>query len=123
VKVEAGASKIPALAVRGRKVKPSIVKTESLSSSFTPKSSRDANGLPAFIAKTWITKFLPELFKLLHCSLDPMALGVVGDDPEDPGRVTIDLLQPLLDRLYPGTKWVLAWGDVICARVRTMVMS
>ncbi|KAJ7798570.1 hypothetical protein B0H14DRAFT_3886416 [Mycena olivaceomarginata] len=98
VKVEAGASKIPALAVRGRKVKPSIVKTESLSSSFTPESSRDANGLPAFIAKTWITKFLPELFKLLHCSLDPMALGAVGDDPEDPGR------------------WVLAWGDVICAR-------
>ncbi|KAJ7880805.1 hypothetical protein B0H14DRAFT_3858021 [Mycena olivaceomarginata] len=116
MKVEAGTSKIPALAVRDRKVKPSIVKTESLSSSFTPESSHDANGLPAFIAKTWITKFLPELFKLLHCSLDPMALGAVGDDPEDPGRVTIDLLQPLLERLYPGTKWVLEWGDVICAR-------
>ncbi|KAF8147556.1 hypothetical protein K438DRAFT_2090171 [Mycena galopus ATCC 62051] len=119
VKVEAGAPKIPALAVRSRKVKASIVKTESLSSSFTPftpESSRDVNGLPAFIAKTWITRFLPELFKLLYCSLDPMALGAVGDDLEDPGRATINILQPLLDRLYPGTKWVLEWGDVICAR-------
>ncbi|KAF8140678.1 hypothetical protein K438DRAFT_1995788 [Mycena galopus ATCC 62051] len=119
VKVEASASKIPALAVRSRKAKPSIVKTESLSSSFTPftpESSRDVKGLPAFIAKTWITRFLPELFKLLYCSLDPMALGAVGNDLEDPGRAMIDVLQPLLDQLYPGTMWVLEWGDVICAR-------
>ncbi|KAJ7186509.1 hypothetical protein C8R46DRAFT_1024564 [Mycena filopes] len=118
VKVEADTSKIPALAVRARKSK-TVAKTESLSSSylpFTPPSSADVKGLPAFIVKTWKTKFLPRVYLVLYMSHDPMALGVVGNDPNDPGRATIDIFQHILDELYPEVKWSLKWDDPICSK-------
>ncbi|KAJ7737733.1 hypothetical protein B0H16DRAFT_1695021 [Mycena metata] len=120
VKMEAD-TKIPALAVRARKPPKAIAKTESSSSSytptpFTPQSSADVNGLPAFITKTWKSKFLVKCYWLLYTSDEPMMLGAVGDDHEDPGRPTVDLLQSALDELYPEVSWKLEWDDVICSR-------
>ncbi|KAJ7027596.1 hypothetical protein C8F04DRAFT_1189400 [Mycena alexandri] len=119
IKSEAGTSKISALAVRPRKAPKAVVKSESLSSSytpFTPQSSADIKGLPAFIGPTWKSVFLPKCYFLLYTSPDPMTFGAVGDDPRDPGRETVDILQGALDELYPGVQWKLKWNDVICSR-------
>ncbi|KAJ7238114.1 hypothetical protein B0H12DRAFT_1237987 [Mycena haematopus] len=116
LKVESEASNMPALAVRGRTTKTPKVKSESSSSSFTPEAHADVKGLPVFIAKSWETKFLPEVYKLVYCSDKTMVLSAVGDDPDDPGRLTVDLLQDILDRLYPKTRWTLQWNDIICSR-------
>ncbi|KAJ7812124.1 hypothetical protein B0H14DRAFT_3753624 [Mycena olivaceomarginata] len=78
VKLEAGGPKIPALTVQARTSK-------------TPK----IKSLPAFIARTWSTRFLPEVHKMLEL---------------------VTMLKELLDRLYPGIDWPLEWGDAICSR-------
>ncbi|KAJ7104765.1 hypothetical protein C8R44DRAFT_987917 [Mycena epipterygia] len=123
VKVEARTSRIPVLNVRPRKSNktPSkaVVKTDSLSSSyspFTPQSSADVNGLPSFITRTWVSKFLPRCYLILYMSQDPMALGAVGDDPKDPGRATVNALQAVLDDLYPEIRYNLEWEDMICSK-------
>ncbi|KAJ7856066.1 hypothetical protein B0H14DRAFT_3644001 [Mycena olivaceomarginata] len=62
------------------------------------------------------TRFLPEVHKMLYRSTNPMSLGSIGDDPDDPGRELVTMLKELLDRLYPGIDWPLEWGDAICSR-------
>ncbi|KAJ7101399.1 hypothetical protein B0H15DRAFT_927198 [Mycena belliarum] len=117
VKMEVDPPKIASLGVRSRKSKPTL-KTQSFSSSytpFTPPSSADVKGLPAFIAPTWKV-FLQRCYLSLYMSQDPMALGAVGDDLLDPGRATVDVLQTILDEMHPDVKWELKWDDAICSR-------
>jgi hypothetical protein len=114
------ASKIPALVIDARKT-PKI-KSESSSSSFTPESAADVRGLPAFIAPTWIGVFLPALYHLLTVSDDPMPIGSIGVDPKQPGKEVVAILQTLLAEIYPGNGWTITWGDVICARVRCLLI-
>ncbi|KAJ6540709.1 hypothetical protein B0H19DRAFT_1239830 [Mycena capillaripes] len=113
IKVEA---KIPALTVKPRGSKTSKTHAESSSSSFTPASSSDVNGLPAFIGRTWTTRFLPAARRLLYESHTPLSFATVGTDPINPGKETVEILQNLLNELYPGTGWRLEWGDPICGR-------
>ncbi|KAJ7241484.1 hypothetical protein B0H12DRAFT_1236971 [Mycena haematopus] len=112
VKVEP--SKIPALGVKSKT--PKSLKTESSSSSFTPPAAADVNGLPAFIGRTWVSRFLPAVYRALFNSPDPLVLGVVGTDPEAPGKETVAILQKILNEVYPDTEYVLQWGDAICSR-------
>ncbi|KAF7359960.1 hypothetical protein MVEN_00722900 [Mycena venus] len=112
VKVE-GSAKIPALDLKSRNT-PKL-KTES-SDAFTPESAADIKGLPAFIHRTWSSHFLPEAYRALFSSEEPMQFSLVGTDPEKPGKETVAVLQEILDRLYPQTTWALTWGDVICSR-------
>ncbi|KAJ7238131.1 hypothetical protein B0H12DRAFT_1075397 [Mycena haematopus] len=113
VKVET--TKIPALTAVKSKT-PKIKAESSSSSSFTPPSAADINGLPAFIGRTWATRFLPAAYRLLLKLDDPMFLGVVGDDPEVPGKESVVILQNLVNELYPDVQYNVEWGDAICAR-------
>ncbi|KAF7328164.1 hypothetical protein MVEN_02573900 [Mycena venus] len=106
------ATRLPALSFVSKT--PTIVKSESSSSSsFTPASSADVNGMPAFIAGTWGGIFLPACYRALYRSHEPMGLGVFGKNPKD----TVAILQKVLDETYPGNTWVLQWGDSICSKV------
>ncbi|KAJ6618086.1 hypothetical protein B0H10DRAFT_2031192 [Mycena sp. CBHHK59/15] len=109
-------SKIPALSLGNAQTPKLKIKNELSSSSFTPDVAADVKGLPAFIAKTWTTRFLPAAYRALHRSDDPMALGTVGRDIKNPGQVTVAVLQLVLDEVYPGNTWEIKWGDPICAK-------
>ncbi|KAJ7101000.1 hypothetical protein C8R43DRAFT_1141268 [Mycena crocata] len=102
-------SKIPALSVsRG-------IKSELSSSSFTPDSSHDVNGLPAFIAPTW-PFFLSMCYRAIFLSADPMVIGAIGTDPRNPGKETVAFLQAILDHEYRGNGWKIVWRDAICTK-------
>ncbi|KAJ7648518.1 hypothetical protein B0H17DRAFT_1215570 [Mycena rosella] len=107
-------SKIPALSI-GHCTTP-MIKTES-SSSFSPVSTINDNGLPTFISRTWTSLFLPATYRALALSKDPMAIEGIGTDPKRPGVHTVSVLQAVLDDVYPGNTWVMEWGDAICAKV------
>ncbi|KAJ6478432.1 hypothetical protein DFH09DRAFT_1341941 [Mycena vulgaris] len=107
-------SKMPALVVDDRQT-PKI-KRESSSSSYTPESSADVKGLPAFVAATWTRVFLPAAYHILYISDDPMAIGAIGGDMKYPGKATVAILQGVLNDKYPGNTWKMKWGDAICAK-------
>jgi hypothetical protein len=109
------AAKIPALSFISKT--PTVIKSESSSSSFTPASGADMNGMPRFIATTWSTVFLPACYRALFRSHDPMALGGIGRNLKDPGADTLVILREVLEQTYPGNTWALEWGDVICSKV------
>lgn len=93
------------------------IKSESSSASFTPESAADVNGLPALVARSWTTVFLPALYLVLYASTDPMAIGQVGRDPKQPGKEIVAILQGVLDDKYPDNSYVVEWGDAICTKV------
>ncbi|KAJ7215855.1 hypothetical protein GGX14DRAFT_442364 [Mycena pura] len=109
----------------GRRVNPSTqtpqrpIKVESSSdaSAFTPASSVDVNGLPAFLAPIWESHILPKLYEALDRSRDPMGFGAYGES-----RFTADAavatFQAILDDVCPGNTWKLKWGDPVAARVK-----
>ncbi|KAJ6626344.1 hypothetical protein B0H10DRAFT_2304026 [Mycena sp. CBHHK59/15] len=109
-------SKIPAFSLGNAQTPKLKIKNELSSSSFTPDVAADIKGVPAFIAKTWTTRFLPAAYRALHRSDDPMALGTVGRDIKNLGQVTVAVLQLVLDEVYPGNTWEIEWGDPICAK-------
>ncbi|KAJ6546399.1 hypothetical protein DFH09DRAFT_1087722 [Mycena vulgaris] len=102
------AARIPALSV----IEKSTPKLKSDSSSaslpFTPGCAADVRGLPAFIARTWSTVFLPALYHVLYLSTNPMAIGSVGEDLLKPGKDTLVILRTALATAYPGNTWDLA---------------
>ncbi|KAF8179520.1 hypothetical protein K438DRAFT_1842928 [Mycena galopus ATCC 62051] len=112
VKVEP--TKIPALSVNSKT--PKVFKTESSSISFTPAAAADVNGLPAFIGRTWTSRFLPAAYRELFESNVPMMLGAVGTDPETAGKETVAILQQVLNAVYPDVEYTMEWGDAICSR-------
>ncbi|KAJ7639462.1 hypothetical protein FB45DRAFT_1024184 [Roridomyces roridus] len=106
-------SKLPALGVASSQ---STLKTESSESSLTPAPAKKKNALPELVAKSWASVFLPAAYNALYTSEDPMLIGLVGDDPQNPGKETVELLQAVLDAKYPGNTLQLEWGDVICSK-------
>ncbi|KAJ7616141.1 hypothetical protein DFH06DRAFT_1343387 [Mycena polygramma] len=113
--------KIAALSVPGTLAKKKKVKTEASSGPFTPASSADANGLPAFIHRTWSTLFLPKLYLSLYLSHIPMVFGSIGTDPANPGRQTVAMLQELVKELYPHISYVVEWTGPVCEKAISRV--
>ncbi|KAJ6506529.1 hypothetical protein C8R45DRAFT_1069621 [Mycena sanguinolenta] len=90
-------SKLPALRVNPGPT-PKVKPESSGTFDFTPPSHADVNGMPAFIATTWTSKYLPEVQDSLHRARRPMHLGTASAEAE-----TIAVLQEVLDRNYPGS--------------------
>ncbi|KAJ6492326.1 hypothetical protein C8R45DRAFT_990933 [Mycena sanguinolenta] len=80
-------SKLPALRVN-----------PGLTPKVKPESHADVNGVPAFIATTWTSKYLPEVQDSLNRARRPMHLGTASAEAE-----TIAVLQEVLDRNYAGS--------------------
>ncbi|KAJ7084137.1 hypothetical protein C8R44DRAFT_894287 [Mycena epipterygia] len=93
------------------------IKSESSGTfNFMPPSHNDIKGLPAFIAKTWASKYLPTVYRASNRVQDPMAFATIGSDVDRLGGETVPVLQQVLSDVYPQSKWTIEWGDAICAK-------
>jgi hypothetical protein len=66
-------------------------------------------GLPTFTRSTWSTCFLPTLSHLLASLLDPWDIGNGVD--------IIVIIQGILDKAYPGSRYQVKFGDKIYSMV------
>ncbi|KAJ7024439.1 hypothetical protein C8F04DRAFT_1239654 [Mycena alexandri] len=107
----ATAPKLPALRVKATP-KPGIKTESSGTFNFTPPSHADVKNLPAFIAPTWSSKFLPAAYRALSKVAKPMSFATAAD-----AEVTVNVLQEVLDEEYSsGYGWKIVWGDAICTK-------
>ncbi|KAJ7448740.1 hypothetical protein FB451DRAFT_1567161 [Mycena latifolia] len=91
------------------------------SGSFTPESSADVRGLPALVGPTWESKFLPRLYRALHCSTpDPMMFASQGETTESQ-EAAVKQIKAVLDAAHPGNTLAVTWGDKICSRANSRV--
>ncbi|KAJ6517766.1 hypothetical protein DFH09DRAFT_1332085 [Mycena vulgaris] len=113
-----GRTATPMTAGRARAVvaKPPLKSESSGTFSFTPPSHADVKGLPAFLSKTWASRYLPAIYRAFTKVQDPMAFATTGFDVDKPGGETVGVLQDVLDELYPRNEWVIEWADCICAK-------
>ncbi|KAJ6579814.1 hypothetical protein B0H10DRAFT_1962745 [Mycena sp. CBHHK59/15] len=102
--------------------KAKIVKTESSSdaSAFTPDSSSDVKGLPAFAGPTWESHFLPKLYEAVNRSEDPMAFAAYGDSLII-AEAAVHSIQNVVNDVYPGSTFKVQWGDKLCSRACSRV--
>lgn len=121
VKIE---TKIPALSIASdgkiAKTKKARVKTESSPVGFTPDSSSDVKGLPALVGAAWYSRFLPEAYRALYCSMEPITFAAKGETRASELAAVRDV-QQILDIVHPGNTLVIGWADKICARVSDLI--
>ncbi|KAJ7884749.1 hypothetical protein B0H14DRAFT_3128301 [Mycena olivaceomarginata] len=110
VKLEAGRPKIPRTHRSGPDIQDPQDQERVIVELIHTWLCRRRQRFARFHARTWSTRFLPEVHKMLYRSTNPMLFGAIGDNPDDPGRELVTMLKELLDRLYPGIDWPLEWG-------------
>ncbi|KAJ7206427.1 hypothetical protein C8J57DRAFT_1541346 [Mycena rebaudengoi] len=109
--------KIAALPISQPRKKVKLEHTSSLSglanssaSNFTPPSSDNVKGMPAFLAHKWQQQIILALYQALNTSLTPLDMGF-------PGPVMVKLLQSIIDDVCPGNTYKVQWNDPVCTKV------
>ncbi|KAF8149985.1 hypothetical protein B0H34DRAFT_731990 [Crassisporium funariophilum] len=69
-------------------------------------SATDADGLPMWLKPDWSTRFLPTAYHRLFSSADPLR-------EFNKSQAFIDILQELLDIVYPGHTYTVQWNDKV----------
>jgi hypothetical protein len=105
------------VATRQSKVKaePSVKLEGSTSAgSILSASTQDIEILPEFCRATWSTRFLPTIYHRLGAAPKPWELA-------DGEAGMVDVIQEVLDYVYPGTMYTVKHGDKIFTMVINIV--
>jgi hypothetical protein len=103
------------VAARQSKVKaePSVKLEGSTSASSNPSAStQDIETLPEFCRATWSTRFLPTIYHCLGAAPKPWELA-------DGEAGMVEVIQEVLDYVYPGMTYTVKHGD----KIFTMVIN
>jgi hypothetical protein len=103
-----GSSKATAKLLVPAKVKHEL-STLSSSDDEVTVTATSKKGLPMFAWSAWSTRFLPTLSHLLASSLDPWDIRN--------GIDIIIIIQGILDKAYPGSRYQVKFGDKIYSMV------
>jgi hypothetical protein len=96
------------------KAEPSVKLEGSASaSSISSASTQDIETVPEFCRATWSTRFLPTIYHRLGVAPKPWELA-------DGEAGMVEVIQEVLDYVYPGTTYTVKHGDKIFTMVITI---